>query len=209
MPGLNGYEVCRRLRADEANAILPVVMVTRASGRSRRRGSTPAPTTSSPSRSTRPSCSRGCARCCASSATTTRSGAGGRARRAEPHARAARATAVAQLERLRQLKRFFSPQLAERSSRGRRAISRATAARSRWSSSTCAASPLHRDRRAGGGDGRARRVPRRIGRLVHARGRSASSPATASWSSSTTRCDPRSGAARGADGLRDARGWRS
>jgi len=28
MPGLNGYEVCRRLRADPATSVLPVVMVT-------------------------------------------------------------------------------------------------------------------------------------------------------------------------------------
>ncbi len=28
MPGMNGYEVCRTLRADAANAVLPVVMVT-------------------------------------------------------------------------------------------------------------------------------------------------------------------------------------
>jgi class 3 adenylate cyclase/CheY-like chemotaxis protein len=28
MPGMNGFEVCRRLRADEATAFLPVVMVT-------------------------------------------------------------------------------------------------------------------------------------------------------------------------------------
>ena len=28
MPGMSGYEVCRRIRADAANGILPVVMVT-------------------------------------------------------------------------------------------------------------------------------------------------------------------------------------
>jgi class 3 adenylate cyclase len=28
MPGMDGYEVCRRIRADEATAILPVVMIT-------------------------------------------------------------------------------------------------------------------------------------------------------------------------------------
>ena len=28
MPGLSGYEVCRRLREDPASALLPVVMVT-------------------------------------------------------------------------------------------------------------------------------------------------------------------------------------
>lgn len=28
MPGMKGYEVCRRLRADEATRFLPIVMVT-------------------------------------------------------------------------------------------------------------------------------------------------------------------------------------
>ena len=55
------------------------------------RRSRPAPTTSSPSRSIRPSCSRACARCCGSSAYhDTIERAGGRARGVEPRARAAR-----------------------------------------------------------------------------------------------------------------------
>ena len=28
MPGIDGYEVCRRIRADERTAFLPVVMIT-------------------------------------------------------------------------------------------------------------------------------------------------------------------------------------
>ena len=28
MPGMDGHEVCRRIRADEATAFLPVVMIT-------------------------------------------------------------------------------------------------------------------------------------------------------------------------------------
>jgi adenylate cyclase len=28
MPGLNGYEVCRQLRAEAATSVLPIVMVT-------------------------------------------------------------------------------------------------------------------------------------------------------------------------------------
>jgi len=35
MPGINGYEVCRRVRADPANAYLPVVMVTSSVGEDR------------------------------------------------------------------------------------------------------------------------------------------------------------------------------
>ena len=74
MPGMDGYEVCRALRADAGHA----VPAGRDDHRQRRAGEGGgdrgrAPTTSSPSRSTRPSCSRACARCCASSATTTRS----------------------------------------------------------------------------------------------------------------------------------------
>lgn len=35
MPGMNGYEVCRRLRADPATSFLPVVMVTSSEGEDR------------------------------------------------------------------------------------------------------------------------------------------------------------------------------
>jgi adenylate cyclase len=35
MPGMNGYEVCRRLRADPAAAFLPVVMVTSSDAKAR------------------------------------------------------------------------------------------------------------------------------------------------------------------------------
>lgn len=39
LPGLDGYEVCRRLRADESTATVPVVLVTaRARDDERRRG---------------------------------------------------------------------------------------------------------------------------------------------------------------------------
>jgi len=37
MPGLDGYEVCRRIRADPATELLPVVMVTAQSGKERLR----------------------------------------------------------------------------------------------------------------------------------------------------------------------------
>ncbi len=52
MPGMDGFEVCRRIKADPKTAHLPVVMVT-----ARR-----APTIFSPSRSTRSRCWRACAR---------------------------------------------------------------------------------------------------------------------------------------------------
>ena len=56
MPGINGYEVCRAIRADPAHAVLPVVLVTALT----RRKSVcwawkPAPTSFWASRSTRPS----------------------------------------------------------------------------------------------------------------------------------------------------------
>ncbi len=37
MPGIDGYEVCRRLRADEATAFLPVVMITASGEQEKRR----------------------------------------------------------------------------------------------------------------------------------------------------------------------------
>ena len=35
MPGMDGYEVCRRVRADPASALLPIVLVTSAEGEER------------------------------------------------------------------------------------------------------------------------------------------------------------------------------
>jgi len=73
LPVLDGYQVCRRLRAEPVTAVLPVVMVTSSEGQEKTRRSPPAPTTSSRSRSTTTSCSSASARCSGSSATTTRS----------------------------------------------------------------------------------------------------------------------------------------
>ena len=51
MPGIDGYETCRRLRADPSPRVLPVIMVTASGDAAERcRPSTPAPTTSSRSR---------------------------------------------------------------------------------------------------------------------------------------------------------------
>ena len=38
MPGMDGYEVCRRLRADPVTALLPVILVTSAMNSRRRPG---------------------------------------------------------------------------------------------------------------------------------------------------------------------------
>lgn len=58
MPGMSGYEVCAAIRANPAHAMLPVVLITALDpAKERARGSTPAPTISSPSRSTRRNCS--------------------------------------------------------------------------------------------------------------------------------------------------------
>ena len=58
MPDIDGYEVCRRLRADPATSFLPVVMITASGARSGSARPKRARTTSSSNRSTRPSCWR-------------------------------------------------------------------------------------------------------------------------------------------------------
>ncbi|MFC7538543.1 response regulator [Siccirubricoccus deserti] len=65
MPGMDGYDVCRRLKADPATAHIPVVMVTALVDQSERvRGSRPGRMISSRSRSTTRRCSPDCGRCC-------------------------------------------------------------------------------------------------------------------------------------------------
>ena len=67
MPGLSGYDVCRRLRADPATALLPVVLCTSLDAqhrkRRRRRTRSSRPGCAPSSGSTRSSrCSGGCTR---------------------------------------------------------------------------------------------------------------------------------------------------
>src|SRR5512143_3670246 len=54
LPGMSGIDLCRRLRQDERYQPIPIIMLTaRGEERDKVMGSTPAPTTTSPSRSRR------------------------------------------------------------------------------------------------------------------------------------------------------------
>ena len=64
MPGMNGYEVCQKIRANPATGMLPVVMVTALDRRNASRASRPALTIFCRNPSINLSCWRGCAPYC-------------------------------------------------------------------------------------------------------------------------------------------------
>ena len=64
MPKVDGYDLCRRLRASPETALLPVILVTSLDAQGERIKGLEARTTSSPSRSTGKSSSRAFARSC-------------------------------------------------------------------------------------------------------------------------------------------------
>ena len=80
MPRLDGLEVCRRMRAAGDDAADPRAHRPRRGLRPGGRASTPAPTTTCPSRSRSRSCSPGCARCCAGARPTTIAAAAGQSK---------------------------------------------------------------------------------------------------------------------------------
>ena len=65
LPGMDGLEVCRAMRADPTTAAMPVIMLTaKGEEADASSGSSWAPTTTSPSRSAPARWWRACGRCC-------------------------------------------------------------------------------------------------------------------------------------------------
>ena len=74
MPGLSGYDVCRRIRADPRTALLPVVLVTSLDPQQERVKGIEAGADDFLHEADQPggAASRACVRCCASSRCRTR-----------------------------------------------------------------------------------------------------------------------------------------
>ena len=65
MPTMGGLELTHLLRGDPRTAGVSIILITAGGSAASSKGCRPAPTTTSSSRSTRPSCWRGCAACSA------------------------------------------------------------------------------------------------------------------------------------------------
>ena len=115
MPGMSGYDVCRRIRADPATALLPVVLCTSLDPQQERINGIAAGADDFLGKPiNQPELFARVHRCCASSACTTQTQRQA-AQLADWSATLERRVAeqVAENERLSRLKRFFSPKLAE------------------------------------------------------------------------------------------------
>ncbi len=145
MPGLSGYDVCRRLRADAKTALLPVVLVTSLDPQQERVKGIEAGADDFLSKPINQAelfaRVRSLLRIKALQDEVRRQAEA--LRNGTRSSRSASREQVGELERLGQLKRFFSPPVADAivAAGENRRSSRRTAARSATSSSTCAASP--------------------------------------------------------------------
>ena len=179
MPGLSGYDVCRRIRADPATALLPVVLVTSLDPQQERVKGIEAGADDFLAKPINQAelfaRVRSLLRIKALQDEVRRQADALAEWNAKLEERVAEQ--VAQIERLGQLKRFFSPPVAEAIVVGRRAIDpRAAPARDLLRVRRPARlHRVHRPRRARGGGGGAARVPRGDGR-AHRRARGHARP---------------------------------
>ena len=150
MPEMDGYEVCRRVREDEATRFLPVVMIT-ASGEQEKLAAIEAGADDFVAEAVRPArAARARALAAAGQAVPRHDrGAGRRARRLQPSSSSERVQRAGRRARAARPAAPLPVAAARRAGGvlGRRTrSSRATGARSPWCSATCAASPRSRRR---------------------------------------------------------------